>query len=138
MRSPTVFDGTSAGCAMRPTGVLERSLGVLSTLCDPMKHDICSRRARYVIASRTLFERNPSSFTSDVEPVGREPRRGLRLSVRPANHEPIDLTRAAKTEVHAKIVLRQVAAAAAYFSRLLRAAGVDRDLGADRVAIALS
>src|SRR5207248_9518844 len=56
-------------------------------------------------------------------------------AIGPANLDPVDAAGAAESEMDAKIILRKVAAPAAHFLPLRRAAAHALDARADRVAI---
>src|SRR5580704_19656660 len=80
-----------------------------------------------VLLGRTnLLRRNNSlSFKHGIELIGREVAQGFNLARWPSNLQAIDLRRRTQTEVHTKIVLREIAAAAVDLVGLCHAPGHD-------------
>src|ERR1051326_4069465 len=72
-----------------------------------------------------------------VQPIRTQTRPVFFAAVRPSDVETIDHRRCAETEVHAKVILRQITAAAANLLPLLDSGGDDVDPRADRVTIRL-
>src|SRR5262249_53102083 len=76
------------------------------------------------------------AFSGDVEPVRDQSGYGLHAAAWPADGQPIHLPHSAESEMHADVVLRQVAAATPDFSGLSHTGDLRRDACANRIAVA--